>query len=233
MIAREGLMFILGGLVLSILLILGAVRFDSRWLFGIGVVTTLLTLFCVFFFRDPNRSFTPSPGMLISPADGKVVQIIPIDHPHIDGPATQVSIFLNVFDVHVNRVPTDGVVDYVNYNPGKFLAAYDDKASEVNEQTEIGMRSDDGHGVVVKQIAGLIARRIVCRLEPHDTVDIGERFGLIKFGSRTDLIVPHDSRIEVRVGDKVRGAHTVIGYLPQPQPQTNRPAAGVREQHGD
>lgn len=232
MIAREGLVFILGGLVVSIALILAAVRFDSRWAFTVGVVTTLLTLFCIFFFRDPNRSFIPSPGMLISPADGKVVQVKRLEsHPMIDGPATQVSIFLNVFDVHVNRIPTSGVVEYVNYNPGKFLAAYDDKASLVNEQTEIGIRSEDGHGVVVKQIAGLIARRIVCRLEDGDSVAIGERFGLIRFGSRTDLIVPEDSRIEVSVGERVKGAESVIGYLPQPEP-SGKPAE-AKEQHGD
>lgn len=232
MIAREGLPFILGGLVVSVILILAAVRYDSRWLFSFGIVATLLTLFCIFFFRDPERSFTAEPRMLISPADGKVVQIKRIDdHPFIGGPATQVSIFLNVFDVHVNRIPTDGVVEYVKYNPGKFLAAYDDKASEVNEQTDIGIRSSDGHRLVVKQIAGLIARRIVCRLNEGDTVSIGNRFGLIKFGSRTDLIVPEDSRIDVAVGDRVKGAETVIGYLPTTAATTV--PVELKEEHGD
>lgn len=219
MIAREGLMIIGGALVLTILLILGAAKFDSRVMFVLAILAGLMTLFSAFFFRDPERSFPADKDntMLIAPADGKVVLIKQLDHhPHIGGPATQVSIFLNVFDVHVNRIPTGGTIDYVTYHEGRFMAAYHDKASLDNEQTEIGMTSRHGHKLVFKQIAGLIARRIVCRLEPGQEVEIGQRFGMIKFGSRTDLIVPADSKIEVEVGQKVKGAHTVMGFLPEP-----------------
>lgn len=215
MIAREGLMIIGGALLLTILLILGAARFDSRVLFVLSILAGLMTLFSAFFFRDPERSFQPEENLLIAPADGKVVLIKQLDnHPHIGGPAVQVSIFLNVFDVHVNRIPTSGTIDYVKYNQGKFMAAYHDKASLDNEQTEIGMTATHGQKLAFKQIAGLIARRIICRLETGQTVSIGNRFGLIKFGSRTDLIVPADSKIEVKLGQRVKGAETVIGYLP-------------------
>jgi len=218
MIAREGLMIIGGALILTILFILGAARFDSRVLFVLAILSGLMTLFSVYFFRDPNRTFQPEPNLLISPADGKVVLIQKLDHhPHVGGPAVQVSIFLNVFDVHVNRIPTSGTIDFVTYHKGKFMAAYHDKASLDNEQTEIGMTATSGHKLAFKQIAGLIARRIVCRLEKGQQVTVGDRFGLIKFGSRTDLIVPADSDLRVKLGDRVKGAETVIGYLPANQ----------------
>ena len=119
-------------------------------------------------------------------------------------------------DVHINRVPIAGTVDYVKYNPGQFFPAFVEKASEKNEQTEIGITTRSDSRVVVKQIAGIIARRIICRLTKGDSVQAGERFGMIRFGSRTELFVPADSRIEVSMGDKVRGAATIIGYLPEP-----------------
>ena len=206
MIAREGLFLILIGLAVTSIFVLAASRFDSRSLFVLSLIFGVLTLFTTFFFRDPPRHIADLPGILVSPADGRVVAIDRLaNHPVIGGPATKISIFLSVFDVHVNRVPTAGVIDYVNYNPGEFLAAYEDKASDVNEQTEIGMTSPDGYKVVYKQIAGIIARRIVCHLAAGDTVATGARFGLIRFGSRTDLIVPAGSRIDVALGDKVRG----------------------------
>ena len=215
MIAREGLMIIGGALVLTILFILGAAKFDSRVLFVLSILTGLMTLFSAYFFRDPERSFQPEDNLLISPADGKIVLITRLDHhPHVGGPAIQVSVFLNVFDVHINRIPTSGTIDYVTYHEGKFMAAYHDKASLDNEQTEIGMTATNGHRLAFKQIAGLIARRIVCKLEPGQHVATGARFGLIKFGSRTDLIVPADSKILVTEGQRVKGAETVIGYLP-------------------
>ncbi|MCB2231322.1 phosphatidylserine decarboxylase family protein [bacterium] len=216
MIAREGLILITIALAATGVFVLLAARFDSIFLFIVSVVFGMLTVFTTFFFRDPPRQIPETAGVLVSPADGKIVAIDQLaNHPVIGGPATKISIFLSVFDVHVNRVPTAGVIDYVNYNPGEFLAAYEDKASEVNEQTEIGMTSDSGHKVVYKQIAGIIARRIVCHLAAGDTVGTGERFGLIRFGSRTDLIVPAGSRIDIAMGDKVKGGQTVIGRLPE------------------
>lgn len=215
MIAREGILLILIGLAVTLILVMLASRFDSRSLFAASLVFGLLTLFTTYFFRDPPRHVPEEPDLLVSPADGRVVAIDHVvDHPIIRGPATKISIFLSVFDVHVNRTPTSGVIDYVLYNPGQFLAAYEDKASDVNEQTEIGMTTPGGHKLVVKQIAGVIARRIVCRLRAGDSVASGERFGLIRFGSRTDLIIPADSRIDVKLGDRVRGGETIMGRLP-------------------
>lgn len=215
MIAREGIPFVFIGLVLTLLAIWGATRWDSRWLFGTALVFGVLTLFTLFFFRDPERSFANGSGVLVSPADGKVIDIrTGSGHPFLEGEFTKVSIFLNVFDVHVNRIPSDGSIDYVKYNPGKFFAAFEDKASELNEQTEIGMTTSTGHKIMFKQIAGLIARRIVCRLTDGDKVTGGDRFGLIRFGSRTELFVPSGTALKIKVGDRVAGGETIIGMLP-------------------
>jgi phosphatidylserine decarboxylase len=214
MIAREGIPFILIGLALTVILMLIATKYDSNWAFGTAILFGLLTLFTTFFFRDPNRSVPVTAGMLVSPADGKVIRIDTLEnHPYVGGRTIKISIFLSVFDVHVNRVPAEGRIEYVKYNPGKFFAAFADKASELNEQTEIGMTTPGGAKIMFKQIAGLIARRIVCHLKPEDKVSAGERFGLIRFGSRTELFVPAGSKIEVAVGDRVTGGKSIIGYL--------------------
>lgn len=216
MIAREGLPFILIGLVLTILAIWMATRFDSKSLLVFGSLFALLTCFTAFFFRDPERQFEMSDNIIISPADGKVIGIeAGKNHPFMRGDCVKISIFLNVFDVHVNRVPATGKIDFVKYNPGKFFAAFEDKASELNEQTEIGMTATHGQRIVFKQIAGLIARRIVCRLKEGDSVTAGERFGLIRFGSRTELFLPANTNLRVKVGDRVVGSQTIIGELPE------------------
>lgn len=214
MIAREGWPFILIGLVLTVVLILLATRGNSQWLFGLSVLFAVLTLFVTFFFRDPNRTFAAEPGLLVSPADGKVIKIEQLAaHPFVGGPTTKISIFLSVFDVHVNRVPSGGTINIVKYIPGEFRVAYADKASEKNEQTEIGMTTDSGERIVFKQIAGYIARRIVCRLHEGDSVSAGERFGLIRFGSRTELFVPATAAVLVKVGDRVLGGASPIARL--------------------
>lgn len=214
MIVREGLPFILIGLVVTIILVLVAARWNSWVAFVFGLIAALLTVFVAFFFRNPVRVVPDEARVLVAPADGRIVAIDTLDSQQfIGGRAIKVSIFLSVFDVHINRIPTAGVIDYVKYNPGKFLAAYEDKASDVNEQTEIGMTSRSGQRLVFKQIAGVIARRIVCRLEKKDTVSTGERFGMIRFGSRTDLIVPEGSKLLVMEGQHVYGGETVMGYL--------------------
>ncbi len=211
MIVRDGWPFILIGLVVTGLMLLGALRWSSLTLIILAAVFGALTLFTAFFFRNPPRTIPTDPLAVVAPADGKVVAITRIeDHPFIGGPAVRVSIFLSVFDVHVNRVPTSGVVNYVKYNPGKFLAAFHDKASELNEQTEVGMTTPDGQRLTFAQIAGLIARRIVCRLEEGNQVRTGDLFGLIRFGSRTDLTVPADWPIKVKIGDRVTGGETIM-----------------------
>jgi len=214
MIAREGYPFILIGLVLTVVLVLLATRANSYWLFGISAIFGLLTLFVTFFFRDPDRSCAAEPGSLVSPADGRVIKVEQVgSHPFMGGPAAKISIFLSVFDVHVNRVPASGVVTHVAYHPGEFLVAYEDKASEKNEQTEIGMTTESGDRILFKQIAGYIARRIVCHLKEGDTVTAGQRFGLIRFGSRTELFVPVSATVLVKAGDRVLGGETPLVRL--------------------
>jgi phosphatidylserine decarboxylase len=227
MIAREGLPFILIGLAATILLMWGATRFDSKWLFASAVILGLLTLFTVFFFRDPDRSFEMADEIIVSPADGKIIGVEKgTGHPYMPGEYTKVSIFLNVFDVHINRVPASGSIDYVKYNPGKFFAAFEDKASELNEQTEIGMTTSGGNKLVFKQIAGLIARRIVCKLTQGDSVAAGARFGLIRFGSRTELFLPADAELRIKLGDHVVGGETIISQL---SPRNSSQPSSVKE----
>lgn len=215
MIAREGLYFILIGLILTVGFIVVASRYDSKVTFGLSIVFGVLTLFSTFFFRDPARYADVEAGGLVSPADGRILAVESLaDNRFEGGEATKVSIFLSIFDVHVNRVPATGKIDYVKYNPGKFFAAFKDKASHLNEQTEIGMTAATGHKIIFKQIAGLIARRIVCKLKEGDDVSAGDRFGMIRFGSRAELILPKSTVIAVKVGEHVKGGESVIGHLP-------------------
>ncbi|RKX22439.1 MAG: phosphatidylserine decarboxylase family protein [Candidatus Zixiibacteriota bacterium] len=213
MIAREGLIFILSGTVLTVISLLLSTLWDSRGLFILSLIFGLLTIFTTYFFRDPERQFENKPNILISPADGKIVGVDTVYNEFIGGEALKVSIFLSVFDVHVNRIPTNGVINYVKYNPGEFFPAFEDKASDKNEQTEIGMTTSEGKKIIFKQIAGIIARRIVCRLDENQKVTAGERFGIIRFGSRTELFVSINSKLMVKKGDRVKGSETVIGYL--------------------
>jgi phosphatidylserine decarboxylase len=171
-------------------------------------------MFFFFFFRDPNRVIPGGENILVSPADGKIVAIKQIEsHPYLQSAAAQISIFLSPLDVHINRIPTAGKIEFVNYKKGRFLAAFNDLASEENEQTEIGLTTDSGAKIVFKQIAGWMARRIVCRLQKGDNVTTGQKFGMIKFGSRTDLIISADIQLEIKLGQQVRGGETIIGRL--------------------
>ena len=214
MIAREGISIILVLACVAVALLLLATRFDSRVLAIAAGLFALLTVFTVFFFRDPTRQFDSEPGILVSPADGRILSVEKIEHhDFIGGPAWKIAIFMSVFDVHINRIPSAGSVTFVKYIPGKFFKAFLDKASEENEHTEIGITTPSGQRLVVKQIAGIIARRIVCQLHEGDQVATGARFGIIKFGSRTELFVPIDSDILVAEGDHVKGSATVIGRL--------------------
>jgi phosphatidylserine decarboxylase len=215
MIAKEGIPFILIGLGLTIAAIWAGTRWDSFVLLGVSALFALVTVFVTFFFRDPARSCPDDAGLIISPADGAVLLVDTLDSHPVVGPQTiKISIFLSVMNVHVNRAPVSGRVDYVKYVPGKFLVAYADKASDENEHTEIGMTDRSNRKVVFKQIAGTIARRIVCRIHQGDELRIGDRFGLIRFGSRMDIFLPAGSRISVKKGDKLRGGESVIGYFP-------------------
>jgi len=206
-VASEGWPFIIP------LTIVTALLFAFGWK-NTALVSLVLTLFVLFFFRDPERTVPQGAGVVVSPADGRVIVVKDIFEPtYLKQEAKQISIFLSVFNVHVNRSPISGTVETVKYNPGKFHVASVDKASLDNEQTAMVV-SDGQHKVLVKQIAGLIARRIVCYSKPGDAIETGERYGLIRFGSRVDIFLPKDAAIKVKVGDRVKGARDIIAVLP-------------------
>jgi phosphatidylserine decarboxylase len=208
-VAQEGYPFI-GSLAFSTIFFTLQGWSLPAWLCFIG------TLFTLAFFRDPER-FTPSTeNAVICPADGKVIIAEPVtDEIFTQQKAYKISIFMNVFNVHVNRAPLSGIVDKVLYRPGKFYAADSVKGGLQNEYCGVLLTADSGHQIACIQIAGLIARRIVCWLEPGDTIKKGCRFGLIRFGSRVDLYLPENSDILVKVGQKVRAGETVLSIMPQ------------------
>ncbi len=188
------------------------------WIWApLGALGLALTAWCVFFFRDPPRVVPVRPGLVVSPADGLVQGIgnaVPPPELGLDGAARpRVSIFLNLFDVHVNRVPADGMILRTAYRPGTFVNAALDKASEDNERMAVAMRLPDGRSLAFVQIAGLVARRIVCTLKPDQTVRAGDRFGLIRFGSRADVYLPEGVAPLVAVGQRMVGGETVIADL--------------------
>ena len=211
--AKEGLVFI----VIAALIAAGgyALALNRRsWpLWILAFLLTLLALWVAYFFRDPERSGDRGPRLVIAPADGKVVMITEVDEPtFVHGRALRVSIFMNVFNVHVNRYPVSGTVKYVHRNPGKFLNAVTEQSSLENEQTSVGLESG-GQRILVRQIAGLIARRIHTYSREGERVEQGERMGLIRFGSRVDVFVPPTSSITVKVGDTTVAGTTVIAEL--------------------
>ena len=202
-VASEGWVFVLP---LAAATILSAL---VGW-WGVTGVGLVLTVGVALFFRDPERIIPQTPETVVSPADGRVMEIV------AENVQTQrISIFLSVLDVHINRAPYGGTVRTVVYTPGKFLAAYRQEASRVNEANTVTIE-DHGRTFVVKQIAGVLARRIVCRVRPGDGLEKGQRYGLIRFGSRTDLLLPTAAEIVVQVGDVVRGGETILAFLKEP-----------------
>lgn len=183
----------------------------------VTAVPALMLGFLLYFFRDPEREAPTEPGVLVAPADGRVTEIVECDQEELGGKACRVSIFLSLFDVHLNRAPCSGRVVSTTYRPGKFLNAMKGESARVNESNTIVIESDEAPGVRVamKQVAGVLARRIVCAVEPGSRVARGERVGMIKFGSRTDLLVPVEALRELRVdvGDRVRAGKSVIGVI--------------------
>ena len=163
------------------------------------------------FFRDPDRVAPAVPGAVLAPADGRVMRVVEIDDRWV-GRALRVSIFLSPLDVHVNRSPMAALVEGVEQAAGRFLAAYRDEASELNERCTLALQGETAR-VGVTQIAGVVARRIVCRVKPGDKLQAGERYGLIRFGSRTDLVVPKGTEMRVKAGDRVRGGETIMAML--------------------
>ncbi len=203
-VAAEGWPFILPAAVAACIMAL------MGWA-GAATACAVVALAFLGFFRDPERVAPDLPGAVLAPADGRVMVIAEALEPWV-GPAVRVSIFLSPLDVHVNRAPIGGLVKNVEYVAGRFLAAYRPEASEQNERCAVSLDGDRAR-VTVTQISGVLARRIVCRVRPGDTVRSGERYGLIRFGSRTDLVLPRGTELRVRVGDRVRGGESVMGVL--------------------
>lgn len=193
---------------------------------AVAAIPLLLAAFFLWFFRDPERRIPAIQGAIVSPADGKITDISVVQE---NGePRTRISIFLNVFDVHVNRCPITGVIENVQYRKGKFVNAMGAASAEHNEQNIVTVRGDAGT-LVFKQIAGLLARRIVFTKKPGDRVERGERVGMIKFGSRTDVIFTADAEMKVRVGDRVKGGSSVLAVAqPRPVHPTLRTAVEAR-----
>jgi phosphatidylserine decarboxylase len=193
-------------------LIFRNVIYVNSFLLIVVYISLLLFLFSLYFFRDPQRETPEGKNILISPADGKIISIKDnILHPVSKEPSQMVSIFLSLLDVHINRIPIGGKISLIEYHKGKFLAAFNPKASELNEKYIFDINSKYG-SIRVQQIAGIIARRLVCNLQLNDIVKAGERFGLMKFSSRIDLIIPKKHfKLNTKIGEKVRGGETVIG----------------------
>ncbi len=209
-IAKEGIPFVAGAAVLAGIATVAAARGATMWLWLPAGVLLLVAGWVVYFFRDPEREGERGDRLVISPADGKVVLITEVDEPaFVRGRATRISVFMNIFSVHVNRYPVSGTVRYVQYNPGKFLNAAVEKSSLENEQMSVGIESPLGR-VVVRQIAGLIARRIVTYSRDGDRAEQGARFGLIRFGSRVDVFVPTTCTVRVAVGQQASAGLTVL-----------------------
>jgi phosphatidylserine decarboxylase len=211
--AREGFLFI----VIAALIALGAFglalsrRSWPLWL--VAFVFTVVALWVAYFFRDPERTGERGEQLVIAPADGKVVHVTEVDEPSfMGGKSVRVSIFMNVFNVHVNRYPVSGVVRYLHYNPGKFLNAATEKSSLENEQSSVGIEAGSNR-VLVRQIAGLIARRIVTYSKEGERVKQGDRMGIIRFGSRVDVFLPTTAHVRVRVGESTFAGTTVIADL--------------------
>ena len=211
--AREGLLYI----AIAALVAAGTfgVALNRRswplWIFAF--LLTIIALWVAYFFRDPERTGPRGDQVVVSPADGKVVLIQEVDEPaFMGGRARRISIFMNVFNVHVNRYPVTGAVTYVHYNKGKFLNAADEKASLENEQSSVGIETSRGR-VMMRQIAGLIARRIITYSKVGDHAEQAQRMGLIKFGSRVDVFLPLDAVVKVKIGDAPLAGSTVIAEL--------------------
>ncbi|KDN13407.1 phosphatidylserine decarboxylase [Snodgrassella communis] len=220
LIAKEGWPFIIGSLVLSIL--------TAIWCGWWSLPLWALTVFVVQFFRDPARDIPTGPEDVLSPADGRIVVLEKTTDPYRGVNALKISVFMNVFNVHSNRCPIDGKVERVDYFKGSFLNASVDKASVQNERNAVLAVTNTGRPVTFVQVAGLVARRILCYVNAHDILHRGNRYGLIRFGSRVDVYLPEDATALVAIGDKVKASSTVLATLPLHAP----PAAASAPENG-
>ena len=210
---KENIHILLCELIILLTTILGWSFLRSRILFGLSIIIVMGIVFTAFFFRDPERIIPEGHGVVVSPADGRITDVKQVTDLSIcESSLNMVSILLTLWDVHVSRTPISGKVVLVKYSPGRFLPAFIGKSSTRNEQNLIGINGEMGR-VFIKQIAGFIARRIVCRLRIGDRVDRGERFGMIRFGSRVELYLPTSIKIEVARGQRIKGGISIIGRL--------------------
>lgn len=208
-ILPDVLPYFLTALVLTLLL-------NKYVSFYAALIPGIFMCFCLYFFRNPQRDVDVNPHDVLSPADGKILSIEEVhEEKYIKGPAIKVSIFLSIFNVHVNRIPVPGYIDYIHYRAGKFLPAFKSHASNINERNYVGIRCENKPelSLLVVQITGFIARRIVCWVNEGDYISQGQRFGLIKFGSCTEIYLPKGSKVFVEKGQKVKGGETIIGRL--------------------
>jgi len=212
-VSTEGTGTIIGLVVFAALLGYLGFHFHNNVIIVLFYLNVILVGFSFYFFRDPKRTPPDDPNVIVSPADGKVIEIVEMDEPEfIEGKATRVAIFLSLFDVHINYVPYEGVVEYLRYNKGKFHPAYSDKASNENEHAIIGLETKYGK-LLFKQMAGIAARRVVCRLKMGEHVTTGQKFGIIKFGSRMEVYIPDWAQVTVKKGDRLRAGESVIARV--------------------
>lgn len=203
-IAQDGVVFII--VAFALMLLTWALGWERP-----AAVCFLLLIFLIAFFRDPEREIRAQKGEVLSPADGRVLIVETVqDPPHLRGQWQKITVFMSMFNAHVNRVPISGTVKSIRYQPGRFLMGFSEKASAENEQNAVLLEGAPGEKVMMVQIAGLVARRIVCHLEKGQEVRVGERFGLIRFGSRADVYVPADADILVVKGDRVKAGLSVL-----------------------
>jgi len=205
-LAREGWPFIIGSLAVALVI-------NGLFSFLAALPFWLLFVFVVQFFRDPPRPIPKMEKAVLSPADGRIVAIEPVRDPYLDRDAIKISVFMNVFNVHSNRSPVDGEIVNIWYNPGRFFNAALDKASLENERNALHLRTADGSDVTCVQVAGLVARRILCYAKIGDTLTRGQRYGFIRFGSRLDVYLPLGAQAHVAIGDKVFASSTVLAEL--------------------
>ena len=211
--SQESYVFLFPLFGISLVLLIFGIYHPFLIILFLSLLFFLFSLFIIYFFRDPERIAPSGDDLILSAADGKVITIKPVDDfVYIGKEGTMISIFMSVLDVHVNRIPISGSVGYIKYHKGKFLPAFQDKASLENEQREIGLETDFGR-IILKQIAGIIARRIVCKVKAGDLVKTGQRFGMIKFGSRIDIFLPKNAEIKVKLNQKVKAGETILGVF--------------------
>ena len=206
-IAVEGVPFVAAAGIISVIF------YVICWVIP-AVIFFAFTLFIIWFFRNPERNIPSGKNLIISPADGKIIEVRNVTEDRIlKSRTTKISIFMNIFNVHINRIPCSGRIFDIIYNKGKFISANMEKASLENEQNAVVLETPSGDKILFVQIAGLIARRIVCRLKKGESVEIGQRFGLIRFGSRVDVYLPTDADVKVTIGQKVKGGESILAIL--------------------